>query len=185
MFEKSWKFLDVVAEVALGVLEICGGVGEGEAEGVADGDEGGHEGAEAGDGDRVGISRQGTLEHDVAHEEALGSRRRRRRRYRSNSLKSLKKNCSYDEAIAIVVLVVVSVTLKKIMGHGILTEKPSSGFALLLHILDLRSTLPRGKESEKKKQMKAEGGTGLCKFCVALLNALPPSPKKAETKGKR
>ena len=49
--------LDVVAEVALGVLEVGGGVGEGESEGVAHGDEGGHEGAEAGDGDRVGVSR--------------------------------------------------------------------------------------------------------------------------------
>ena len=71
MVEKSRiRSLDVLAEVALRVLEVCGGVGEGEAEGVADGDEGGHEGAEAGDGHRVGVARQGPLEHDVAHEQA-------------------------------------------------------------------------------------------------------------------
>ena len=72
MVEKSRirPSLNVLAEVALGVLEVGGGVGEGEAEGVADGDEGGHEGAEAGDGHRVGVARQGALEHDVAHEQA-------------------------------------------------------------------------------------------------------------------
>ena len=85
-FGVRFASLDVVAEVALRVLEIRGGVGEGESEGVADGDERGHEGAEAGDGDRVRVSRQGSLEHDVAHEKAaLGSGRS------SNSLKALKK----------------------------------------------------------------------------------------------
>ena len=85
--------LDVIAEVALGVLEVGGGVCEGEAECVADGDERGHEGAEAGDRDRVGIARQGTLEHDVAHEKARGLGRWRWWR-RSNPLKPLKRNRS-------------------------------------------------------------------------------------------